>query len=284
MVTKILLEVEYNNGKCPREVLRRAIAQREEIIPELLEILEFTCENAETLAKEDNYFAHIYALYLLAQFRERRAYPLLNNLLNKPAELVDSLLGDMVTEGLPSILASIYDGDVNLLHKIIGNEEIDGYIRGSALHALVALVAQRRIVREEVVEYFRELFNGGLEREYSHVWNALVGCSNYLYPEEIIRDIEQAYDEELVDLGYIEYEEIKNQLARSKDIALAELYKNRNYQLIDDTIQELEYWACFYKKENNRRLVHSDSLELDGQLTMFQDSMERVTQEPDVAK
>ena len=252
MVTKILNEVEYNNGKFPREILRRAIAQRDEIIPELLEILKFTCENAETLAKKDNYLAHIYAMYLLAQFRERRAYPLLTNLLNKPSKLVDRLLGDMVTEGLPNILASIYDGDVNLLHKIIENEEIDGYIRGSALHTLVALVAQIRIEREDVVEYFRELFKGGLEREYSHVWNALVGCSNYLYPEEVIRDIKQAYDEELVDPGYIEFEEIKNQLAQNKEIVLAELYNNRNYQLIDDTIAELEYWACFYKKENKK--------------------------------
>ena len=68
MVTKILNEVEYNNGKFPREILRRAIAQRDEIIPELLEILKFTCEKAETLAKKDNYLAHIYAMYLLAQF------------------------------------------------------------------------------------------------------------------------------------------------------------------------------------------------------------------------
>ncbi|KJS83557.1 DUF1186 domain-containing protein [Desulfosporosinus sp. BICA1-9] len=143
-----------------------------------------------------------------------------------------------------NLIINIYDGDVNLLHKIIENEEIDGYIRGSALHTLVVLVAQRRIEREDVVEYFRELFNGGLDREYSHVY-ALVGCSNYLYPEEVIRDIKQAYDEELVDPGYIEFEEIKNQLAQNKEIVLAELYNNRNYQLIDDIIQELEYWACF---------------------------------------
>lgn len=196
---------------------------------------------------------------------------------------MDSLLGDMVTEGLPNILASIYDGDVDLLHKIIENEEINGYIRGSALNTLVVLAARRRIEREEVVEYFRELFNGGLEREYSHVWNALVGCSNYLYPEEVIRDIKQAYNEELVDPGYIEFEEIKNQLAQNKEIVLAELYNNRNYKLIDDTIQELECWACF-KKENKRRLDHCDSLELNGQLTMFQDSIETVTQEPSVVK
>lgn len=269
MVTKILHEVEYNNGNFPRDILRRAIAQRETIIPELLETLEHTCENAKTLAKEDNYFAHIYALYLLAQFRERRAFPLLINLLNKPSKLVDRLLRDMVTEGLPNILASIYDGDVSKLHKIIENEDIAGYIRGSALHALVVLVAQKRIAREEVVEYFKELFNGGLEREYSHVWNVLVGCSNYLYPEEIIRDIKQAYDEELVDLGYIEFEEINDQLAQNRDIVLAKLPNNQNYQLIDDTIQELEHWACFYKKENNRRQVTSDILELYGQLKMF---------------
>jgi len=167
MASKILHEVEYNDGRFAREILRRAIAQSEQIIPELLEILEYTCENAETLAKKKGYFVHINALYLLAQFRDHRAYPLVNKMLNKPSKLVDKLLGNMSTEALPNILASIFDGDVSLLHKIIENDKIDGYIRGSALHALVALVAQRSIAREAVVEYFRELFNGGLEREYS---------------------------------------------------------------------------------------------------------------------
>ena len=99
-----------------------------------------------------------------------------------------------------------------------------------------------------------------------------MGCSYYLFPEEIIKDIELAYDEELVDLGYIELEEIKDQLARNKNIVLAELYNNLNYRLIDDTIKELEYWGCFYKKENKRKLADSERLERDGQLTMFQDS------------
>ena len=274
MVTKILHEVEYNNGKFPREILLRAIARRDEIIPELLEIIEYTCENAKTLAKEGKYFAHIYSLYLLAQFRERRAFPLLITLLNKPPKLVDSLLRSVVTEGLPKILASIYDGNVSELHKIIENEEIDGYIRGSALQALVVLVAQRRIAREDVVEYFKKLFNGGLARKYSHAWNVLVACSNYLYPEELVRDIQLAYDEELVDLGYIEFDEVKDQLAHNRDIVLAKLPNNRNYRLINDIIQELENWVCFYKKENNRRPATSDILELNGQLKMFDNSLE----------
>lgn len=274
MVTKILQEVEYNDGSFPREILLRAIAQREVIIPELLEILEYTCDNAETLAKEGKYMAHIYAMFLLAQFREPRAYPLLYNLLLKPFEFVDKLLGDMSTESLPNVLASTFDGDVSLLHKIIENEEIDEYVRGSALHTLVVLVAQGRISCDEVVEYFKLLFNGRLEREYSHVWNVLVGCSYYLYPEEIIREIERVYDEELVDPGYIEYFEIKVQLAQKKDIVLAKLHKNRNYRFIDNTIMELEYWGCFYKKENRGKPVSSKTLELEGQLAMFQESVE----------
>ena len=124
------------------------------------------------------------------------------------------------------------------------------------------LVAQRRIAREDVVEYFKKLFNGGLARKYSHAWNVLVACSNYLYPEELVRDIQLAYDEELVDLGYIEFDEVKDQLAHNRDIVLAKLPNNRNYRLINDIIQELENWVCFYKKENNRRLATSDILEL----------------------
>jgi len=109
---EILKEIEYNNGHLPVEALKQVIAQKDVFIPELLKILEHTCQNAEEIAEKDNYFAHIYALFLLAQFREKGAYPLVVNLIGMPSEILENLLGDVITEGLQNILASVCDGNI----------------------------------------------------------------------------------------------------------------------------------------------------------------------------
>lgn len=269
MDTNILHEVHYNNGKFPREILLKAIDERDEIIPELLGILEYTYENAENLAEEEEYIAHIYAIYLLAQFREQRAYPLICSLLNKPYEILDELLGDLITEGLSGILASVFNGDVKPLKCIIENEEIDEFIRAAALDSLVVLVAQGIITRDEVIVYFQNLFHGGLEREYSFIWDALAGGCCDLHPEETFEDIQIAYDEDLISPTSISFGEIKEQLAKSKQSVLEELHNSSSYQLIDDTIHELEWWACFDQKQNHR-------LKLEGNSNIQQSSIKNV--------
>ncbi len=275
MATNFLHEVKNNNGKFPREILLKAIEKMDEIIPELLEILEYTLKNAENLAEEEDYIGHIYALYLLAQFREQSAFPIICSLLNMPYEILDKLLGDMITEGMPSILASVFNGDVKLLKSIIENEEIDEFIRSSALESLVTLVAQGIITRDEVVSYLQNLFHGGLKREYSYVWDALVGCNYHIYPEETIKDIELAYDDDLVDPLSISFGEIKEQLGKSKQSVLDELLEDQRYQLIDDTIRELEYWACFEQEGNKGEpeLYHLENSNLE------QESIQKVRTE-----
>jgi len=272
MTTNILREVQYNHGNFPREILLKAIDRRDEIIPELLEIMEYTCENAETIAEEEDYIAHIYALYLLAQFKEQRAYPLIYSLLNKPDEILDKLLGDVITEGLPSILASVFNGDVKFLKSIIENDKINEFIRGAAFESLVILVSEGVITRDEVVIYCQYLFHGGLEREYSFVWDALVGCCYNLHPEETVKDIKLAYNEKLVDTTSISFGEIKAQLGKSKQIVLDKLHNDFNYKFIDDTIRELEDWSCFDQRVSALPLAENTNIK--------QTCIKNVNQEP----
>ncbi|WP_373527615.1 DUF1186 domain-containing protein [Nostoc sp.] len=72
---EILSELENNTGKFPRLALERAIEERSAITPVLLTALENFSNNPEELLDKNEYILHIYALYLLAQFREPLAYP-----------------------------------------------------------------------------------------------------------------------------------------------------------------------------------------------------------------
>ena len=51
------------------------MARREEVAPQLLSILEQMSDRSGGIDAEGGYMAHLYAMFLLAQFRETRAYP-----------------------------------------------------------------------------------------------------------------------------------------------------------------------------------------------------------------
>jgi hypothetical protein len=53
--------------------MRAAVEQREGITPELLRVLETVAEDPVKHAEREEYMLPRFALYLLAQFREKRA-------------------------------------------------------------------------------------------------------------------------------------------------------------------------------------------------------------------
>ena len=69
---EILHQFERYIGKSHAPLSRR----QEEVTPELLRVLQDTVNRAAQLDAEGDYMAHLYAMFLLAQFRETRAYPL----------------------------------------------------------------------------------------------------------------------------------------------------------------------------------------------------------------
>jgi Protein of unknown function (DUF1186) len=65
----------YDYSTFQREALQAAIMQQEAITPALLSIIERIANNPQFLDENPDYMGFTYvALYLLAQFREKRAY------------------------------------------------------------------------------------------------------------------------------------------------------------------------------------------------------------------
>lgn len=242
---EILRLLERNTGRFARTAVEAAVARREEITPELLRILENTVDHAAQLDAEGDYMGHLYAMFLLAQFRETRAYPLVVRFALLPSDLLDTLCGDFLTEDLGQVLASVCGGDLKGIQSVIENEDADEWARGSALGSLMTLVAARQVGREEIVNYFAVLFRGKLKRTWSHVWDKLVSCSSDLYPAELLGDIEQAYEEDLVDPTYIGFKHVKQDLEMGKDRLLARLADDPHLRLVEDTVAEMGWWACF---------------------------------------
>src|SRR5262249_33784594 len=154
-----------------------------EITPHLLKILERVADDPDGALDQEN-SAYLYALYLLAQFRETRAYPLIVRIASLPPEIVDELLGDTITEGLPKILASVCGGDTSLFGRLAETGEAEKFTRGSAFSALPALVLSGDRTRDEVMSYYSRLFNAILKEEPSEerviVLTTLAHCATEL--------------------------------------------------------------------------------------------------------
>ena len=252
-IQEILKALQFNDGQFPRKALEEAVANQEAITPRLLEILEHAEQNIREIAEQPRYMAHIYAMFLLAQFRENRAYSLIAKFFSLPGELTLELTGDVVTEDLNRILASVSHGDTSLMKQLVENEDINEYARNAALEGMLTLVACGEIPREDLIDYCQSLFQGKLAREPSHIWNGLAVVSMDLYAGELLEDIKKAYEDELIDPFFIVFKDIERNLELGKEKVLERLQNNRRHKLIEDTMGEMEGWACFEQPKRKLR-------------------------------
>jgi|ERR1700722_5212280 len=236
----ILEELAYDLGELPREAIEAAIAKKTQITPYLLQILEDALNRIDEIIEDDNYQGHLYAMYLLAQFREERAYPYLIQLFSFPGEIPHAIAGDVLTEDLSRIFASVCGDHIDPLLSLIENVSINEYVRAACQTGLVILVGCGTCPRTKVIDYFKSLFEGKLERIPSFAWDNLVACCCSLYPEELYPHIRKAFDENLVNTTFISLEDVTSIMAEEKQSCIFHLFQNA--ELIDDAVSEMEKW------------------------------------------
>lgn len=239
-ILHILEDLAYDTGQLPREAIEEAIIKKEAIIPFLLQTLENAVNNIEDIIEEDNYQGHLYAVYLLSQFREPKALPLVIKLFSFSGDIPYIISGDVVTEDLARIFASICY-DIKPIKKVIENPHVNEYVRAAAQTSLSLLVGCGKLHRNLVINYYKELLFNKLERTHSFVWDNLIAVSCSLYPEELLKEIKQAFHENLIDTSFISFHDVMTILnSKSKQSCLRELCETT--ELIDDTLAEMEKW------------------------------------------
>jgi len=244
-IPEILKELEPYTGRFPMDAMRAAVEQREVITPELLRVLESVAEDAVSYAERKDYMLHLFALYLLAQFREKRAYAPIIKMFSAPGETPFDLFGDTVTEGLSRILASVYDGNPAPLRGLVGSDEVNEYVRSAALDAFLVLEHTGQMPRAEVVEYFRRLFHGKLQRTQSYAWDGFVCAVADLPAPELLEDVRQAYADGLVDDTVADLEGIERDM-----MAAPKPWRRDRKRIITDAIAEMEWWSSFHPEDS----------------------------------
>jgi hypothetical protein len=257
-VPEIIAALTPYTGHFPRAAVEAAMAQREEVTPHLLRALEEADKAPKKFAPQE-YMLHMFASYLLAQFRDKRAYRPLTEILAAPGDTADELFGDTITERMDNILASVYDGDPEPIKRLIEGEDVDEFVRGSAVETFMVLTHTGQMPRQEVVDYYRELFRGKLRRENHQVWNALACAVADLPAPELVEDLRQAFKDDLVDLSYAH-------LATLERDALVPFEKKDDWKrekltsLVSDAVTEMSWWAAFDADDRPKRSVSHEEL------------------------
>lgn len=242
-IKEIVKELEYYNKELPKEALKKAIEYKEEMIPELLKMLEYTKENLENIFNEkDEFYGYIYAFFLLAEFKQKKAFPYLIDLLNKDEEIIDYIIGDDYPEYVPRLLASTYNGDDKALFDIIENNQINEFVRCSTLQTFAILYLYGVKDRKFVVNYFKKLLDQKEEKDNSYLYEEIIDEVCNLKLTELTENVEKI-------LYVVENKEERKEF---RDKLIDDSKINRNiyplkpfYEYIYDTIGIMEEWQCF---------------------------------------
>jgi len=143
-------------------------------------------------------------------------------------------------------------GEINGMVSLIENEQANPYVRSAAMDGLLALVAWRERTREEIVAYFRQLFQK-MERTPSEAWDGLACSCSDLWPGELMDDLRNAWDDELISPGMISWKDIQGWHARGQEACLQ--YMQEKYTPVTDVVKEMAWWACFDK---DRKFAHRE--------------------------
>lgn len=254
-INTILEKLKYNNNNIiPREALIEARNNKELIIPELLKILDYATENIETIVKDENYIAHIYAMLLLAEFKEKSAFPHIIKFFSIPGSACIDVKRGLELKAIGRILTSVYGGSLKHLKLLIENEEVVAPIRSACIISFIDLVAVDHIVRTTAIKYFKELFTNKLERRFSGIWSELINSCNILNARRLLNDIKSAYHEGLVDSFTINFKTVEDNLKKGKEYSAQILKDNEDYGFVTDVIKEAENLEIFSKNINKKLL------------------------------
>lgn len=191
-----MLSIQFNDEYLAyyQKSLQAAILEKELIANALLEFVkvEINCPLWLTTYSEEQQIEFTKSLIILAELKEERAFPLMMKLFsldtNEYKGAADLLYNLNECHGLSRILASICNGQLDLIKQIVENPKYHFCVRMSALESLLVLYNSERLTREELIEYFQKLLDNEFyqdENQEDFFLQFFMDCCNKIYPAEL---------------------------------------------------------------------------------------------------
>ena len=141
----------------PKAAMAEARARSEEMVPIFVDLVSRLARQPISEMKDSDLMSLIPIFHMLGEWQEPRAYRPLVQMLARPTNVIDHLLGDAVTETSFRVIAGTFDGDLQPLFDVIDNKKADEFARTALMSALV-LIAQLHPTQRPVIEDFFRTF------------------------------------------------------------------------------------------------------------------------------
>jgi len=182
-------------------------------------------------------------LHVLAGARHEAAFRPLLELLRRPVDELDSLLGDAITESLARIAASLFDGDADALFAAICDHRIDEFVRDALIGAASSLAADGRIEASAMAGFLRRFYDDHAAADGDHVWYGWAEAVALLGVSDLAGELESVFREGRVEDGMADYQDVAADLARTlsdpRDMAR---FRRAHLGYVEDALEELERW------------------------------------------
>ena len=250
---KILHELTYGEG-LPREALKAATAQREEMLPLFIEEIEtFLALKPAAREKSTPLF---FIFHLLGEWREKAAYRPLARLLRLPGPEVDRIFGDSITTTSHRVMAAVFDGDPEPLYDIILDPKAEEFIRAGMCEALAMVTLRGELDRAVAARFLRDAFIEIRPQAECYVWVGWQSAIAMLGMNDLKLLVKKGFDRGFIDSHVLGFDHFEEDLRRGIDHPGEPLSPgDRDGKLFGNTIEELSEWYCFseqYRADQER--------------------------------
>jgi hypothetical protein len=232
------------NGPLPRDALEAAGQSRDAMVPVFLDYIgKLQTAKIDDLEGMD---AFVFIFFLLAEWRETRAYRPLANLLRHDPEFLDALLGDSITEASARVMAGVFDGDLQPLFDVLLDDDADGFVRGEMFDTLVIVALENPDLRPGITQFLIDFFDLTGTVTGEEVWWAWAECIAALGLANMETAVRAVFDSGLITPDHSRFEDFTQRLQATVDAGRPDWFTGiSSNTLITDTIAELEPWYCF---------------------------------------
>jgi uncharacterized protein YecA (UPF0149 family) len=245
------------SDRVPEEAIRAALAAPAAFVDKAVPVLERIAAGRSGDV-EDRALAVL--VHVLGEIGDSRAFAPLMRVLKLPAEELDRLLGDSVTETLGSVLISLVGDRASVLEEALADLDIDDFVRNAVFEAWTAQVLTGKLSRERAKVFLADYpVRVGLDTT-DFGWSSWVSAVTVLGLAETAdfarRHLpDMAALTSILDVPDVTIEDFERELAET--LADPDRWKaDANYQPFTDTIGELSQWHGYseaFREETARR-------------------------------
>lgn len=252
MIEETIKKIEFPmEGNFPSEACRRIINNKKMYIPILVGILKNAIDKPESVPKGS--WKEIFAIYILAQFREKSAFPLVIRLLSRKISDeeadIDILLGNdtFLTEECPKIIGSVFDGNFSLLSNAIEDNTVFLWSRIGFINSILHLYAMRSVSYMEISKFLKESFLTNKFDISIEMWSSVAALVVDLGAKELVPFTLQVYEEGKIDSEFICLESLQKVKCYKSDVfSQSKIKKKLKLLLIEDAVNEINSFPYFH--------------------------------------